>query len=179
MLLPLLCFQIYAEEIEPLIHNGNEFVAAVPTFQSIDSTLYAIRNKSQGNQKEPLKREDIVLNENILAMNDGTFLLADLKEPPKERMLIFSSPRGMECLASCKNFFADGTFKSCSKQFAQLYTFHADLGSSDDETNVVPVLYALLPDKKKETYIRMLRAILKEVPSWKPESVSLRNNACA
>lgn len=169
----MIWFQIYAEEIEPLLLKGNEFVARVPSFQSIDSTLYGIRNKAQGNQNEPIHSDDIVLSENLVNMTDGTFLLADIKEPKNDRILIFSSTSGRECLASYKNFFVDGTFKSCSRQFAQLYTMHVDLGSSNEETNVVPILYALLPNKKKGTYVRMLQTIVKEVPLWKPESMNI------
>lgn len=36
----------------------------------------------------------------------------------------------------------DGTFKSCSKQFAQIYNIHVDYGSSKEETNVYPVEFA-------------------------------------
>lgn len=50
---------------------------------------------------------------------------------------------------------------------------HVDLRSSNEETNVVPILYALLPNKKKGTYVRMLQTIVKEVPLWKPESMNI------
>ncbi|XP_054281223.1 uncharacterized protein LOC128998893 [Macrosteles quadrilineatus] len=49
---------------------------------------------------------------------------------------------------------------------------HVDmLGSNAQETNVTPVLFALLPDKKKATYVRMFRMILDQVPRWNPEQV--------
>lgn len=66
----------------------------------------------------------------------------------------------------------DGTFKSVSKQFAQLYTIHVDLGSTEKETNVTPVIFALLPNKKKSTYIRLFNAILREIPEWAPDTVN-------
>ncbi len=42
----------------------------------------------------------------------------------------------------------DVTFKSCSKQFAQLYTIHVDCGSTISETNVYSAIFALLPVEK-------------------------------
>ena len=38
------------------------------------------------------------------------------------------------------------------------------------ETNVFPVAFALLPNKKKETYFRIFRRILEAVPEWKPQN---------
>lgn len=73
----------------------------------------------------------------------------------------------------------DGTFKSSSNQFKQIYTIHADLGSTATETNVAAVAFALLPNKKKETYVRMLQMILREVPDWKPETINIDFEASA
>lgn len=104
-------------------------------------------------------------------MSDGTnFLLADDRDG--ERILIFASSTGKTALKENKNVLMDGTFKSVSKQFAQLYTIHVDLGSTVEETNVTPVVFAMLPDKRKSTYIRMLNAIRRAIPEWAPETVS-------
>ena len=63
----------------------------------------------------------------------------------------------------------DSTFKCSSKQFSQIYSIHADFGSTDEETDVNPVVFALFPNKKKETYIRLFRLIPQAVPEWKLE----------
>lgn len=55
-----------------------------------------------------------------------------------------------------------------SSQFSQLYTILVGLGSTEHETNTTPIVFALLCDKKKNTYERMLKNIVKEVPDWKP-----------
>lgn len=72
-------------------------------------------------------------------------------------------------LSTAKHFFCDGTFKLCQKNFYQLYTIHADLGSNDDFVNVVPVLYALLPSKNQNTYETLFNLIKSQVPEWIPE----------
>lgn len=38
-----------------------------------------------------------------------------------------------------------------------------DIGSNENHTNIVPVVYALLPDKTKRTYIRLFEALKREL----------------
>ena len=49
---------------------------------------------------------------------------------------------------------ADGTFKVFPRLWLQVYTVHAAIGGYR-----IPCIYALLPDKSQETYIRMWREI--------------------
>jgi hypothetical protein len=53
------------------------------------------------------------------------------------------------------HWFADGTFKVAPNLFYQVYTLHAIKSNT-----IVPLVYALLPDKREETYRRMLNALL-------------------
>lgn len=136
------------------------------------------RSVARGNQKEPKSRDEIVLDEECLKMTDGSsFLLSD--DSTGQRILLFSGEKGRESLKNSKIFFMDGTFKSCSKQFAQIYTIHADFESKGEETNVHPVIFALLPNKKRETYVRMFRLILDVIPEWKPQKINLDFEAAA
>lgn len=164
--------KIYTQELGELHNKGYDFIAEMPAQHSAKRVLYQQRCKSQGHQVEPEKRDDVVLDEDILKMNDGSsFLLAD--DNSDERILIFSGPLGKDGLASCEDFFMDGTFKSSTKQFSQIYSIHADFGSSTEETNIYPVVFALLPNKKKETYVRLFQLILNAVPNWTPRQVNV------
>lgn len=49
----------------------------------------------------------------------------------------------------------DITLKGCS-----VHATHVDLGSTQDETNLTPMIYALLVNKKKDSYKRIFKAIL-------------------
>ena len=60
-----------------------------------------------------------------------------------------------------------------------IYTIHADLGGRSDETNVFPVVFALLPNKKKETYVRLFQLIMEAVPQWRPSVVNVDFEASA
>ena len=70
-------------------------------------------------------------------------------EPNK--ILIITSEDNLLHLSACENILGDGTFKSSLKFFEQLYTLH---GYKDGIYS--PCVFALLPNKKKPTYIRML-----------------------
>jgi hypothetical protein len=171
--------RIYLEEIVDLHNRGYEFVTEMPEQQVTKRTLYNQRNKSKGNQNEPKTTQEIDLSPDVLTMNDGnSFLLSDDSDSG-ERIIVFSGKTGKEVLNSKSDFFMDGTFKSCSKQFAQVYTIHADYGSSETETNIHPVAFAFLPNKKKLKYIRLFRIIRKHVPEWSPKNVTVDFEAAA
>ena len=166
--------KIYAEEVGPLFNRGYDLVTSLPSHRSAKQSLHRIRRKSVGPTKDPVDSEGIRLEENDLLMNDGkNFLLEDDNRGPKDRILVFASEKGKSALTSCSSFFVDGTFKSSSKQFGQLFIIHADLGSSWKETNTIPAVYALLPNKKRETYDRFFKAVKNNVPGWNPVTLTM------
>lgn len=67
------------------------------------------------------------------------------------------------------HFFFDGTFKSCSKQFLQIYTIHVDIGSTSSETNVIPVIFVLLPNKTN----RLFKLIKEHIPNFNPDIITI------
>lgn len=52
------------------------------------------------------------------------------------------------------DWFADGTFKTSPLIFSQVYTIHVLI----KENIIIPTIYALLPNKTEETYIRKKRS---------------------
>ena len=166
-------FQIYMEEMAPLTQMGPEFIRRVPTFQSVSRNFRRVRNEALGyNAREAATAERLELPPELLRLTDGTsFLLKDILDGNK-RILIFASPKGKHMMRHCRKFFVDGTFKSCAKQFAQLYTLHADLHSDEDHINVFPVAFALLPDKSAETYRQLFRC-LRDENGWMPISITV------
>lgn len=59
------------------------------------------------------------------------------------------------------SYYGDGTFISAPGPFYQMFVLHLDLNSDEDCTNIVPVIYTLLPNKTQQTYTRLFR-ILKD-----------------
>ncbi|KAF9420030.1 hypothetical protein HW555_003624 [Spodoptera exigua] len=63
--------------------------------------------------------------------------------------------------------------------FYQLYTIHGDLGSSEETSNVVPLVYALLLNKKQATYEILFQIIKSQVPDWNPKKFQSDYEAAA
>lgn len=121
---------------------GLDFVTEVPDFTSVKTALYEARHKALGLSRLPKTREEIQLpadlSQDFLFLDDGT----------EDRILAFATRNGIDFTRG-DIFLLDGTFKSCCYLFDQLYTIHMDIGSSAESTCVIPVLYALLPNRKK------------------------------
>lgn len=84
------------------------------------------------------------------------------------RVLLFSDITCLNSVANAEMILSDGTHTSAPKPFQQIVTFHIsypDIGS-------VPLVYALLPNKDRETYeyvLRVLRALIRKhtnCPNW-------------
>ncbi|XP_008182264.1 uncharacterized protein LOC103309191 [Acyrthosiphon pisum] len=71
-------------------------------------------------------------------------------------------------MSECDHWYADGTFSCAPSIFKQLYTIHGIQSS-----NVLPSVYALLPNKKKKTYIRLLQSLKTLNCNLKPKTVML------
>ena len=87
--------------------------------------------------------------------------------PTMDRIIILGTQKNLEVLKNSQNWFSDGTFKSCPKLFSQLYTIHAQV-----ETKVVPCIFALLPDKTEETYVKLLRVLQSMIQNGNPRNVT-------
>ena len=71
-----------------------------------------------------------------------------------EEMVIFSTTENLERLAGSDTIFIDGTFKIAPRIYCQMYSFHVlFLGF------FIPLVYALLPDKTRNTYYRMFEIL--------------------
>lgn len=70
------------------------------------------------------------------------------------RILIFSTRQNLQLLSQSQEWFADGTFSTAPQLFQQLYTIHVIRYHT-----VIPVVYALLPNKTRASYIHMLQAL--------------------
>lgn len=79
-----------------------------------------------------------------------------------EKIFVFVTKFIQNSVANLNNrdvlYFGDGTFKVPSP-FYQLYSIHVDIDSCEDTTNVVPIIFFLLPNKTQSTYERMFSII--------------------
>jgi hypothetical protein len=82
-----------------------------------------------------------------------------VNEALDDKIIIFATPLARETMKTCKKFYEDGTFKSCPRPFYQLYSLHGFIGNDDDTNNLIPIIYALLPDKSEKTYTRLFTSL--------------------
>jgi hypothetical protein len=70
----------------------------------------------------------------------------------KSPILIYSTEENLNLMTNCNSWCTDGTFSSAPSIFYQLrvYTIHGIQYS-----NVLPFLFAVLPNKREETYVRL------------------------
>ena len=160
--------QIFDDTIQNLSDQGVNLVNPLPKFKNIKNKLYRQRNSSLGAKKLNFRKAcDLEVPKKF-----EKFLFAEFKHKNK-RILIFANKEMIKYLKKCTRFLIDGTFKICPKCFYQVYTIHADVGSNDEYVNVVPVLYALLPDKKRATYDILFQMIKSQVKEWAPTHISM------
>lgn len=162
--------RIYVEEFHPLVYKGNDVVKEIPDPSTFIKSAAAVRRSSSSYVKEPANAVDLVLPEDLLTFPDGSGFLLDDTKDDQDRILIFANDKGKSVLKTCNQFFIDGTFKCCPKLFKQIYTVHADLRTTKTEISVVPVAFALLPDKKEKTYAHVYE-VLKNTAGWNPTYV--------
>lgn len=82
--------------------------------------------------------------------------------------MCFNSIKSREVASQGNFFFINYTFKSC-KQFYQIYTMHVDIGSTDEETEVILVIFALFPNKKK-MFMNVNFCWLTHIPNFTPDT---------
>ena len=96
---------------------------------------------------------------------EENFLLCD-SGPGDKRILIFGRASWLQHLVTSEVWFADGTFSITPLLFSQIYVI-----SAKKHRGVHPIIYALLPDKQRATYVRMFQLLLDIEPNLNPTSI--------
>jgi len=100
--------------------------------------------------------EIIIIEPYTLTLSNHPFLLYDSGVDDANRIILFSTEQNLKILASDQcHWFIDGTFKSSPQLFTQLLTVHAIKYDT-----VLPLVYALIPNKTRDSYIRIAQELL-------------------
>ena len=95
------------------------------------------------------------------------FFYEDSGKGDSERILLFTTETNIKILNTNKDWYADGTFDISPTLFKQLYSVHVIINNFD-----LPMLYAFLPNKKQQVYLKMFKMIRKIVDT-KPTSINM------
>jgi hypothetical protein len=150
--------KIYEKHFERLKNNcTSDDVEDIPHFSSIKDSLFAARKTYLQTKKLNFKKiEDVCVPQRL---GEGFFICED---GVTDKIIIFCSKIARKIIKSVdtkKMYFGDGTFRCVPTVFYQLYTLHLDLCSNETVTNVIPVIYALLPNKSEATYERFFKLV--------------------
>lgn len=156
--------KIYSYMVSELQDSGLDLVKKIPNYDTVKKRLYASRNRALQVKKTRFNKvQDLV----VPPCYDN-LLFADFKDN-ETRIILFANKKVLNFLKNAENVFCDGTFKSCVPPFLQVYTLHVDVGSTDKKTNILPAIYALLPNKKENTYKTFLNLIKSQLPQFSPK----------
>ena len=109
---------------------------------------------------EPISLTGFELPLALQKTHDGVqFLLHDSGPQDKNWVIVFATLPGLDSLSLSDDWFCDGTFSTAPNVFYQIYTIHASV-----EGCLIPIVYALLPDKKESIYCRLLSILKVDSP---------------
>ena len=139
---------------EVLAHTTPEVNCILPKFDSLQRITRRARAGDDDESFVAKQRAAIILSENSCLSHRGDiFLLYD--EPGREdRIIVFGTDRNKKMLKKYRLWMADGTFWVTPDLFYQTFTVHACINGV-----ALPLIYALLPNKKSETYLRFANVL--------------------
>ena len=137
----------------------------LPAEYSLKRTVQRKRVALQNHPAEPKHLEDLVIPDAFKEFEDGTKFLVYDSGPGSNRICIFSTQANLELLSRSEQFFSDGTFSTAPRRlFYQLYSIHGIF-----HNNILPLVYAFLPNKSAETYGRLMEELKRLQPSINPQ----------
>lgn len=142
-------------------------VCQLPSKDTIRRMVRRVRNEA-GVPAIPRDIENLVIPPEFrtIKINDQEcqFLKYDSEQTILPgRMLIFSTATNLNILTRSHKWYADGTFSVTPNLFYQLYTIHAEHGGT-----IIPLVYAVLPNKTKATYMKLLEELENMCPGLRP-----------
>lgn len=154
--------------ISTAVANVTESAAAqLPPIRHIKRGIRRYKNNAGHALPIPPTPQTMVIPEKYKVTNsDEPFLLYDSGIDSPNRMLIFSTETNLRALTTTGHWFADGTFKVAPELFYQVFTIHALV-----DNNIMPCVYALLPNKNEDTYYELFNQLLQLKPTLHPRSM--------
>ena len=132
----------------------------LPKLDSLKQTIRRPCKRALNVPPEPETFDTLVIPEAYKKISKGDrFLLYDFGTGENQRLLIFSTASYM--LNTSNIWLADGTFKTASNLFYQLYVIHALKGAPNilEDGHLLPSLFILLSNKSENIYGRMWEQI--------------------
>jgi len=102
--------------------------------------------------------DSLFIPEDLKHKLNGELFLINESEIGKDKILLFTTLANLRKLEEAKYWIMDGTFKTVPTILHQLYSIHAPVGH-DTNSQILPLVFALLSSKSKEYYIHMFYSL--------------------
>ncbi|CAG7729463.1 unnamed protein product [Allacma fusca] len=141
-------------------------ISQLPSSQCLSRMVRNTRKATGRHDILPTSLVDLVIPDGLKTTLSGDqFLLHDSGAGP-HRILVFSTARDMGVLAENRDWYMDGTFKTCPFPFHQICTTHGFRMNTSLST-----VFALLPNKMESSYSRLAAVLQKLQPGLAPSSI--------
>ena len=142
----------------------------MPNINSVRRTVHRVRRRIHDGVALPTSRDGFDIPESYRTLENGeVLLLFDSGNDDADRILVFGTQQTLDVIAEADDLFLDGTFKIVPELFFQLYTVHAMTRSG----YMIPCIYALLPNKTRATYQRLLSELKRLRPDMNPTTIMI------
>ena len=122
------------------------FLAQIPSYDSVQTSLYRIRRKFVPAAPSTQADLDIDLDWFLVSHDPKESLVkGDVVHSDGLRVLLFATDESLNILARARTIMADGTFRITPHLWYQTFVLSAEFR----ENSFVPVAFGLLPDKKR------------------------------
>ena len=139
-------------------------LARLPNIETIRKDVRRNRRNIHSAVTDIHDTQFLILQNYTVDVLGQQFLVYDNGRP--DRILLFGTDEGFRFLRNSQDWFFDGTFKSSPVQFMQLYTVHG----LTNHRNIVGA-YALLPNKRRATYVEMFTEVQRLTHNAMPHSL--------
>lgn len=158
---------------ESLQNSTSAVQGKIPNKDAIRKVIQRVRNDNSAAPPLPLDRMSIVIPDQYryYTVSEGReelFLLWDSGALDNDRILLFGREANKKWSNQIKKIYIDGTFSLAPSMFAQIYVVMAERNGF-----VLPIMYALLPNKEGGTYYKLFQAIKELWPDLEPLAVSM------
>ncbi|RNA32767.1 hypothetical protein BpHYR1_049728 [Brachionus plicatilis] len=150
------------------------------------NTLYQIKAQASDSSDQPrliIRRTQLTLSTECVSMlrnvsltipteltktyKNKLFYFADSGSNDRNRVILFTTEDNLKLLSKFNDWYCDGTFDISPTLFKQVYSFHVIINDS-----ALPMMYALLPNKKQLTYKKMFKMV-KSLVQKSPSSINV------
>lgn len=142
--------RIVQQESNAMISSARQ---QLPTENALKQLLRRTRNA--GRPREPESLDDLELGEDCkFTLQGKSFLRCNVTCDDGARVIVFTTDENIRHLASSRTWLMDGTFKTVSRLFEQLYTVHGYVQGS-----LFPLVFCLMSRRTQLAYQQLLREV--------------------